>query len=87
MVQEPTGINAPFNGSGQRDRGSRGIRSGDAQGQSVWVAAIRQQMVNAEAKEQREQNEGPKAHLKTKRFGWIGGLGSTLTFAIEWFGG
>ena len=39
--------------------------------------------VNAEATEQREQNEGSESHLKTKRFGWISGHGSTFSFAIE----
>jgi hypothetical protein len=48
-----------------------------------WVSAIQQQTVSAEAE---EQNEGSEAHLKTKRFGWIGGLGSTFTFIIEWLG-
>ena len=36
-------------------------------------------MVNAEAKE-REQNDASETHLKTKHFGWIGGLGSTFSF-------
>ena len=53
---------------------------GDAQAQSFWVAAIQQQTVSAEAE---EQNEGSEPHLKTKRSGWIGGLGSTFTFALE----
>lgn len=63
------------------------IRGGDGQTQSVWVAAIWQQTVNAQAKGQREQNERSEPHLKTKRFGWIDGLGSAFTFAIERLGG
>jgi hypothetical protein len=50
------------------------------------IAAIPQQMVIAETKEQRKQNELSEQYLKTKRFGWTGGLRSTFTFAIEWAG-
>jgi hypothetical protein len=51
---------------------------------NVWVAAIRRRAVNADTKEQREQNEVSEPHLTTKRTGWIGGFGSACGFAIEW---
>ena len=57
-----------------------------SQTQSVWVVPIGQQTVNAGHKEQREQNERSKPHLKTQRFGWTSGLGSTFSFAIECLG-
>jgi hypothetical protein len=51
----------------------------------LWFSAIRQQTVNAEAKE-REKNDTSETHLKAQHFGWIGGLGGTFTFIIECLG-
>jgi hypothetical protein len=59
MVQESTRIDAPSeprSATAAVKEAEHGAASGrgDAQGQSVWLAAIRQQKVSAEAKEQRE---------------------------------
>ena len=41
---------------------------------------------NAETQGAGEQKDGFEPHLKTKYLGWIGGLGSTCRFAIQWIG-